>query len=94
MNRALLRITLYGGKWRREPTEDNVRRQCRYAFRRDFENISFYEPTDADITVEAEVTVYSARRSGEWLCDRLIEAILDHLGPEYDSMVEGEVLDG
>jgi len=93
--RIKLRVVLYGGVWRHCPSEAAVLRRLQTTLGEGFERVQFVTEsgTDPDVALEAEVLVFSVHRHGEYLRDALAEDLIRHLGPEYDSMVEVEVLD-
>jgi len=93
--RVKLHVVLYGGVWRHRPSEAVVLRRLQTTLGEGFERVKFVTESniDPDVALEAEVLVFPVHRHGEYLRDVLTEDLIKHLGPEYDSMVEVEVLD-
>jgi len=93
VKRALLHVALGAGQWSRAVTPALVRDQLAHALGNRLGSVEFYTPADNETLVEAEVVVFSRDAHCELARDTVIEALLKRLKPEYDSMVEVEVLD-
>lgn len=99
MNCVRCEVRLAEGDWAETPTLAAIRDilgNCLTT--RDDRLVSVEEidpvPPDApDIALQVEVTVCVRWDHSEIVRDRIIEALLQHCQPEYDSMVEVEVID-
>ena len=94
MNGTRFNITLSEGRWKTLPSERAVRSLlARFAFRRREIVWDDTEPFAPDPDALVHFSVILPVVNGEILRDSLIEAILSRFQPEYESMVELEVLD-
>jgi len=94
VNGTRFNITLSEGCWRRSPTAGAVRDRLAHGV--------FYgldvawdetEPFDPSAEAALQLSVVCPVVNGEILRDCIIERLLRYFEPEYESMVEVEVLD-
>lgn len=89
-----IHVVLYKGQWKRSATASHLREQLQRVFGDDLCNVEFPTPDDTDVAVDAMVRVYTDKNTiRDLLCDKLFEALLRRMEPEYESMLEVEVLD-
>jgi len=91
MSQVRCYATLDDGKWRVTPSLSAVRKALGV--------MRWREPVVVEIDTvpgagrQMEIRAETQWEHGEIVRDRIVEALLRHLGPEYDSMVEVEVQD-
>ena len=94
MNGTRFNITLSEGRWKTLPSARAVRGLLtHFAFRRREIVWDDTEPFASDPNALVQCSVILPVVNGELLRDSLIETMLNRFQPEYDSMVEVEVLD-
>ncbi|MEN6367671.1 MAG: hypothetical protein ABFC88_12745 [Thermoguttaceae bacterium] len=88
------RVVLYAGTWKRRPPTEAVLRQClRWFFGTELGKVRFVE-SDEDIAVEANFSAFLEDEThGDIVCDELCVDLLRRMEPEFETMVEVEVLD-
>ncbi len=96
IERLLLRVLLYEGKWRRKPSKKTVENALRHTVsaRGAVLDLSFVDPIP-DVAFEIELAVNTDLDWGdqENVCDDIVERLLRSFDPEYESMVEVEIED-
>ena len=95
MNRFAYHVQLSQGNWGRPPTRRRVRESVSACGNRDngFCHLSFFEPAGEETRLECRVCFEAKRSHSEIIRDKLIETLSLRFQPEYDSMVEVEVID-
>ena len=94
MSGTRFNITLSEGRWKTLPSERAARRLlAHFAFRRGEIVWDDTEPFTPDPNALVQLSVILPVVNGEILRDSLIEAMLSRFQPEFESMVEVEVLD-
>jgi hypothetical protein len=95
VNRFAYHVQLSQGNWGRPPTRRRVRESVSACGNRDngFCHLSFFEPADEETRLECRVCFEAKRSHSEIIRDKLIETLSLRFQPEYDSMVEVEVID-
>lgn len=101
MNRVVCRITLADGAWENYPTEQTVEAALELTFPHYADTpvsrgpvlvgVECDEPDDDALVAEVEVLTRYCH--AEVIRDDIIEAMLHRFRPEYESMIEVEVLD-
>ena len=95
MNRFTCRIQLAHGHWERSPTPSRVREAVVACASSDnvLRHLTFLEPDNEETRLECRVCFEARWSHSEVIRDTLIETLSSRFRPEYDSMVEVEVLD-
>jgi hypothetical protein len=103
VNQVVCRLVLSDGLWGRVPSKETVAAALGLAFpshvdgwgarnRPSLASVEFEEPNEDEALVAVAV-VLTRYCHAEIIRDDIAEAVLRHFRPEYDSMVEVEVLD-
>jgi hypothetical protein len=94
VNGTRFNITLSDGRWKVRPSEKAVQSiVAQFAFPPREVVWDESEPFAPDPAAIVQLSVICPVVNGEILRDSLIEAMLNRFQPEYESMVEVEVLD-
>ena len=94
MNPVRCNITLTSGRWQTRPTLAAVRNILGFYFGRALQAVDAVE-SEPGVALQLEVTAYLGWGYGheEAVRDRIAEALLRRFRPEYESMVEMEVVE-
>ena len=94
MNGTRFNITLSEGRWKRSPTPGAVREQLAHCVLYGWDVVwDETEPFDPSADAVLQLSVVCPVINGEILRDHIIGRLLCYFEPEYESMVEVEVLD-
>ena len=91
------RIVLAEGRYERAATPVTVRDTLRWVLFDSLWHLEFADPEE-DVAVDGEAAVLLKSRFRDWgdeeaLCDRIAMALAARLQPEYESMIEVELLE-
>jgi hypothetical protein len=95
VNRFVCRVQLCDGNWGRQISEGTVAdvvESCANVDR-NLVRLDFLDVDGDDVLLAFEVEVVTHWSHSEIVRDALIDALLQWFQPEYDSMIEVEVLD-
>ena len=94
MNPVRCNIALATGRWRTRPTLAAVRNILGLFFGRALQTVEAVA-SEPDVVLQLEVTAYVGCGYGhaEAVRDRIAEALLGRFQPEYESMVEMEIVE-
>ncbi len=94
MNPVQCNVTLTTGRWQTTPTLAAARNILGLYFGRALQAVEAVE-SEPDVVLQLEVTAYMGWGYGhaEAVRDRIAEALLGRFQPEYESMVEMEVVE-
>jgi len=95
VNRFTYHIHLSQGTWGRPPTPSRVRESVSTCGNNDggLCHLTFFEPDDEETRLECRACFEAKWSHSEIIRDKLIETLSLRFQPEYDSMVEVEVID-
>jgi hypothetical protein len=88
------RIILYEGNWEKTLSEDAIHLLMKRTFPEtgecSLDSLDFVKP-DEDVAFEIEAGIVTDWSDKENVSDRIIEKVLAHFEPEYETMIEVEV---